>query len=192
MGETVAVTVKPGEVFSWGSMAIGCWRNVSWSGAQTGSTVIAGASGTVAITAEGTTTVTYYGIDNTGNVEVAKTLTVKLDKTPPSIAGMPAAGCTLWPPNHKLVQVATVSAADSLSGLASFNVGATSNEPADADGPDVVVTGGALQPQVVQLRAERLGTGTGRTYTITAKAMDAAGNAASVTATCTVPHDQGR
>ena len=44
-------------------------------------------------------------------------VTVKIDQTPPVISGMPAAGCSLWPPNGKMVQVATVTAADALSGL---------------------------------------------------------------------------
>jgi hypothetical protein len=165
--------------------------DVSWNGAQSGSSVIAGASGTVNIAAEGTTTVTYFGVDNAGNVESAKFLAVKIDKTPPFITGLPASDCTLWPPNHKLVQIATVNAMDSLSGLSSFDVSGTSSEPADANGPDVVVTGEALQPKAVQLRAERLGTGTGRLYTITATAVDAAGNTATAKATCTVPHGQG-
>jgi hypothetical protein len=58
-------------------------------------------------------------------------VTIKIDMTPPVISGMPATGCSLWPPNHKLVQVATVTAADAMSGLASgsFNVTGTSSEP---------------------------------------------------------------
>ncbi len=166
--------------------------HVSLSGAQTGTTVIPGGSGSVAVFAEGTTTVTYYAIDNAGNVETAKTQTLKIDKTPPVIAGMPAQGCTLWPPNHELVEVASVSAVDSLSGLGAFNVNLISSEPIDADGPDILITGGASQPQEVQLRAERSGNGPGRVYTITATATDLAGNTATATATCTVPHDQGR
>jgi hypothetical protein len=35
---------------------------------------------------------------------------VILDTTPPVISGMPAASCTLWPPNHQLIQVADVKA----------------------------------------------------------------------------------
>lgn len=31
------------------------------------------------------------------------------------MSGMPAAGCTLWAPNHMLVQVATVTVGDALS-----------------------------------------------------------------------------
>jgi hypothetical protein len=43
----------------------------------------------------------------------------------------------------------------------------------------------------VYLRAERPGNGHGRVYTIRATATDRAGNTATSTATCTVPHDQG-
>jgi len=43
-----------------------------------------------------------------------------------------------------------------------------------------------------QLRAERLGGGTGRIYTITYTASDASGNTATATATVTVPHDMSK
>lgn len=165
--------------------------NVTLSGAQTGKTVFSGGTASVAVSMEGTTTISYFGVDNAGNQESPKTLTVKLDKTPPAITGMPAVGCSLWPPNHKLVQVATVSSADSLSGLATFTVTGASNEPSDPNNSDIVITGAALGPQTVQLRAERLGTGTGRIYTITASASDVAGNVATQSAVCLVPHDQG-
>ena len=64
----------------------------------------------------------------------------------------------------------------------------TSNEPATGLGsgdvaPDVVITS-----NVVQVRAERAGTGSGRVYTITASASDLAGNQVTASATCTVPH----
>jgi len=45
---------------------------------------------------------------------------------------------------------------------------------------------------MVSLRAERAGNGNGRTYTISATATDAAGNTASATGTCVVPHDRGK
>jgi hypothetical protein len=50
-----------------------------------------------------------------------------------------------------------------------------------------VISGGT-----VQVRAERVGSGGGRVYTITATASDLAGNIATQTATCKVPHDRGR
>ncbi len=67
---------------------------------------------------------------------------------------------------------------------------ATGNEPVNGTGdgnfaPDIVISGG-----VVQLGAERAGTGTDRVYTITATATDLAGNTATQTATCTVSHDR--
>jgi hypothetical protein len=119
-------------------------------------------------------------------------ITVKVDKTPPAISGMPAAGCSLWPPNRRLVQVATVTATDVLSGLApgSLNVTGVSNEPSsDPSDPEIVITPNGSGGFTVQLQAARLGTGNGRIYTLTATAIDNAGNSVTATATCTVPHD---
>jgi len=143
----------------------------------------------VTISAEGLTTLTYFGTDNAGNVEQAKTLTVQIDKTPLVISGMPAPGCALWPPNHKLVAVTTVAAADALSGVVpgSFQLTGTSNEPSDPNNPDVVIAPNSSGGFAVQLRAERLGSGTGRTYTLNATAIDLAGNTATSTAVCVVP-----
>lgn len=166
--------------------------NFSTVGAQTGTDVIPGGSASVTIAAEGTTTLTYFATDNAGNAETPKTLILKIDKTPPMITGLPASGCALWPPNHKLVRVATVSGNDALSGLASLGVSGASTEPASPGQSDVVTTGPALGPIAIQLRAERLGTGNGRVYTLTATAQDVAGNTTTATATCVVPHDQGR
>jgi hypothetical protein len=163
----------------------------SLSGAAADSRVVPGASATVTISAEGATTLSYFAIDNAGNQEAAKTLTVRIDKTAPSFTGLPASGCTLWPPDHRLVQVASVTAADAGAGVAGFTLATTSNEPEAGTGdgdiaPDLTVAGG-----VVQLRAERAGNGAGRVYTITARAIDQAGNVASETRTCVVPHDLG-
>lgn len=166
--------------------------NVTLSGAQAGTSVMPGSSASVAVFAEGETTVTYFAVDNAGNVETAKTFTLKIDKTSPLITGMPASGCTLWPPNHKLVEVANVNAIDSLSGLFTFKVDATSNEPSKGKKPDIVITGSGLQTRVVQLRAERLGSGKGRVYTITASTDDIAGNTAAAAATCVVPRKHKR
>ncbi len=117
-------------------------------------------------------------------------VTVKIDKTPPRIFGMPGAGCTLSPPNKALVQVAGLSALDSLSGIApgSFTLHATSSEPSDPANPDIVITQYGPQKIAVQLRADRLDTGPGRTYTLNATVTDVAGNPATATATCVVPH----
>ena len=100
-------------------------------------------------------------------------------------------GCFLWPPNSKLVQVAVVTATDPLLVPGSLNVTGVSNEPSDdPKNPEIVITPNGSGGYVVQLLAERLGTGTGRVYTLTAAASDVAGNTSTVVTTCTVPHDQ--
>jgi hypothetical protein len=77
-----------------------------------------------------------------------------------------------------------------VSGIASLQVTATSSEPSDPHEPDVVVTPDGSGGFVVELRAERLGTGPGRLYTVTATATDLAGNVSTMTGTCVVAHDQ--
>ena len=58
-----------------------------------------------------------------------------------------------------------------------------SHEEGGGDLPeDIVISGG-----VVSLRAERAPSGKGRTYTIFATATDIAGNATTLTATCSAP-----
>ena len=146
-----------------------------WTNGNLGTAVLAPASSaTVVLTAEGATTLNYAAVDTAGNVESIKSLTFIIDKTAPVISGMPAPGCTISPANNKLVQVATITASDSLSGLLSLNVAASSNPQASQG--DIVISGGT-----VQLRAVR-----GRIYTIAATASDIAGNTGTATATCTV------
>lgn len=172
------------------------WNNtpvtVTWSVTDPESGIASSSGcGTTMLTSPTTGTTLTCSATNEAGLSDAQSVTVKIDTTRPTISGLPANGCTLWPPNHKLVQVGIVSAIDTLSGLASFAVTAISNEPADPKAPDIVITGSGLQPRVVQLRADRLGSGTGRIYTVTASALDLAGNTTSATATCLVPHDQG-
>jgi parallel beta-helix repeat protein len=158
------------------------------SGAQQQAPVtVAGNVAAIAISAEGLTTVNYAATDNAGNIESTRSLTIKIDKTSPVISGMPAPGCTLSPAKHQMVQVATVTGSDSVSGLASLNVSATSSEPDSGVGGgdlpgDIVINGG-----IVQLRAERSPSGRGRVYTIVATAIDAAGNTTTATSNCSVP-----
>src|SRR5947207_3060153 len=163
------------------------------TGAQSVDTqTVPASAASVTISAEGMTTLNYFGTDNAGNAEQSKALTVQIDKTPPVVSGMPASGCALWPPNGQMVQVATVTAADALSGVApgSFQVTGSSSEPSDPNNPDVVLTPNGSGGYVIQLRARRLGSGTGRIYTLQATATDLAGNTITSTATCSVPHSQ--
>ena len=124
--------------------------------------------------------------DRAGNVTTTHR-TVNIDLTDPVLAGLPPDDCALWPPTGQLVTVASVTGSDALSGVEALKVSARSDEPDTGGSPDVVIHDG-----VVQLRAERLGTGTRRTYEVSATLSDRAGNDVSVTTTCVVEHDLGR
>ncbi|HEV7500195.1 MAG TPA: phosphodiester glycosidase family protein [Vicinamibacteria bacterium] len=163
----------------------------SLAGAQTsGPQVVPGNATSFALSTPGVTTVTYFATDAAGNEERARTHVVKLDGGAPAINGLPGSGCSLWPPNHKMKQVAVVSASDAVSGVASLEVTVTSNEPSDPGDPDFAVTPDGSGGFAVSLRAERLGGGSGRIYTIAATATDLAGNLTTASAFCTVAHDQ--
>lgn len=73
------------------------------------------------ISTEGTTTVAYFGTDNAGNVETSKSVTVLLDKTPPTINAFrsPAANTNGW--NNNPVTV-TFQCADALSGVVAASI----------------------------------------------------------------------
>jgi len=238
------------------------------------STTVAGASMSITIAGEGETTVTFFATDAAGNVEMAKSVTVRLDKTPPAIhaaqspsanasgwnntdvtvsftcsdggsglaAGSPpldaivstvgagqsvtrtcvdvagnsaaatlaninidktpptitcaAAPAILWPPDHRLVGVATaVTVTDDVAGPAQFVLqSAASSEPhdglGDGDTSTDIVGWTVGTPDVYGfLRAERAGGGTGRVYTLKYVAADKAGNTTSCTTNILVPHD---
>lgn len=116
------------------------------------------------LTTEGDTPVTYFSEDMAGNVETPKTTTVRIDKTAPTIAGMPHER-RIWAPNHTLVHVADITGADDRSGVADLTVTASSNVPW-RDRFDIVIRDGS-----VWLRATPH-----RVYRIVATVTDAAGN----------------
>jgi hypothetical protein len=116
-------------------------------------------------------------------LQTTKSVTIKRDATPPVISGLPAQGtCYLWPPNGRLVTVATVTAKAGVSGLASGSpqVTATST-PSNGQSSDIVINNG-----VVQLRATVSHGSLPRVYTITATASDSAGEKSTATTQCTV------
>jgi hypothetical protein len=123
------------------------------------------------------------------------------DVTPPNI-GLTVSPDILWPPNHKMVQIAVnlVVTDDQDPAPTVELVSITSNEPDETntfdlnydttlgDGNttnDIVVD----QSGNIYLRAERSGLLEGRIYTITYKATDASGNSATAATTVTVPHN---
>ena len=116
---------------------------------------------------------------DSGEFQVCPALTITNVSVTPSI---------LWPPNHNTIPINVSGATTGGCGRASCKiVSVSSNEPIDADG-DWVITGNLT----LNLRAERLGTGTGRLYMIALQCSDSSGNHATNTVTVSVPRDQGR
>jgi hypothetical protein len=118
---------------------------------------------------------------------VAPTLDVELEPT------------RLWPPNHRFwVVEASVGVEDLCDPEAIFLlVSITSNEPEDGRGdgntePDVEDADFGTSDTSFALRAERVGGGAGRTYTVVYQALDSSGNVAEASARVQVPPDQSR
>ena len=87
------------------------------SGALNSTLTVAGATASLPVNVEGTTTITYFSRDNAGNAESPHTLTIRIDKTPPTIAATrsPQPNAHGW--NNSDVTVSFLCS-DSLSGLA--------------------------------------------------------------------------
>jgi hypothetical protein len=131
--------------------------------------------------------------DNAGNGNSCSSVVKVQDTTPPVISSLSVSPSTLWPPNHKFVPVTlSVTAQDTCDpNPACTLTGIVSSEPANSDGsgntsPDFVITGSLS----ANLRAERDGPGSGRTYTLTVQCTDHSNNTSSTSTTVFVPHNQ--
>ncbi|MDI7267956.1 MAG: hypothetical protein QME96_08170 [Myxococcota bacterium] len=122
-----------------------------------------------------------------------------VDSTPPDLDVVLSPN-ELWPPNHNLRRItAQIQAGDVCSpdDVRVQLVSIRSNEPDDALGggdgstsPDVVGAEFGTDDREFFLRAERLGAGSGRVYTVTYEAEDATGNRTRTEATVSVPHNR--
>jgi hypothetical protein len=124
------------------------------------------------------------------------------DMTPPVFQSLTATPNVLWPPTHKMVPIAVAwSVTDNLDpNPAVVLKSITMNEEDETNAYDpafdtTIGDGHTLDDIQVDaagnifLRAERTGTGTGRTYTLLYEATDAMGNTATATVMVTVPHE---
>lgn len=137
------------------------------------------------LTGEGIRRVTYWAVDRLGNPEEPQALVVRVDRTSPTLAGLPNQPCVIWPPDGGMVQIANVTGADTLSGVANVDVTVAADEAVNPD--DIRV-----DDSTVHVRASRDSRGDGRTYVVAALVVDNAGNSTSADATCSVPHDRRR
>ncbi|HEX3252036.1 MAG TPA: hypothetical protein VHS05_21545 [Pyrinomonadaceae bacterium] len=137
--------------------------------------------------------ITATATDIAGNTsEFSQALTVTCSK-PTTISDLTVSPSSLWPPNHKLVDVTVnydVSSCDSTSiGACVLNV--TSDEPSNGEGhttPDWKI----VDAHHVRLRSERRGGGDGRIYTITITCTNGESQPVSRDVKVNVNHDQRR
>ena len=152
--------------------------------------------GSVDTTVEGTYTFTYTAADAAGNTATATRTVEVVDTTAPALT-LSLSQTSLWPPNHAMVPVATISATDLCDALVGLQISVTSNEPengtGDGDtGPDWEVVDNGDGTGTIALRAERKGNGTGRVYTLSVVATDEAGNFTAKGGKVTVVHSQAK
>jgi probable HAF family extracellular repeat protein len=123
---------------------------------------------------------------NTASCSASLTVT---DTTAPVINSVTATPTVLSQANHQMVAVAiSVSAADTcdanpVSQILSISSDEPVTGPGDNTSPDWEITG----PLTANLRAEHSPQGNGRTYTITVRCTDAAGNSSTKSTLVTVP-----
>jgi N-acetylneuraminic acid mutarotase len=141
------------------------------------------------------TEIVWSAIDVDGNVGSCVQIVTVQDTLPPAIQ-VSAEPRWLWPPNHRLVPVsvmwAPLDACDPSPTVSLVSV--ESSEPDDAEGNGDGKTTDDVQvvaDDLLQLRAERSGSGQGRVYTATYRASDVSGNVTEATLTVGVPHNVG-
>jgi hypothetical protein len=100
---------------------------------------------------------------------------------------------TVFPPNHQMIAITpTIKVTDNLDPNPRVELaGISVNEPEDGQGDGNTSNDVHVTPDgQIFLRAERSGKGNGRVYTITMRAIDAAGNIAFASANVVVPKSQ--
>jgi hypothetical protein len=132
------------------------------------------------------------------NLPVTKSVTVQIvDTTAPTLNPV-ANKYILWPPDHKMINIAIAANATDNSGCpVTINATVSSNEPISGlnsgdKSPDwtVPVINQSTGMINLQLRAERSGRGNGRKYTVTITATDCSGNVSTAKVKILVPKDQ--
>ncbi len=165
----------------------------------------------------GITLATLTVTDGNGGLDVDDVEITVADTVPPEVACTTDI-MALWPPNHNMENIQVfVDATDNCTNpdnLILLSVTAASSEPDDAPGGgdgkttgDVNGADGFTAPVdvtslfaynastasfegTISLRAERAGSGSGRTYSITADVVDTSGNLATTSCVVVVPHNK--
>ncbi len=113
---------------------------------------------------------------------------------PPDCSLAAPSVATLWPPNHRLVDVSVVGVTDPDGDPVAITIaGITQDEPVNGLGDgDTSPDGFGVGTARAQVRAERSGTGNGRVYRISFTADDGKGGSCTAAVGVGVPHDMGK
>ena len=124
--------------------------------------------------------------------EAAEEAKSRIDTTPPSLR-VAASPWALGPPSHRLEPVSvSVQISDDQDPRPRVKLISITCDDGCVPANDVGGADYGTDDRAFELRSERKGSKTGRTYTITYEARDAAGNKTTATTTLAVPHDQGK
>ncbi len=185
-GATTTVTLNGSATDADGDALTYSWSN----GAS-------GASTSVDL-AVGTHTFTMTVTDEQGATDSDQVTVTITDTTAPVISFNQETN-SLWPPNHKMVLVATgITASDIVDGITAVQVQVSSSEAANGKGDGNTDSDYEIRTNFdgsfdVYVRAERSGKGnSGRTYTITMTTGDVAGNSSTDSFQVSVAKSQGR
>jgi uncharacterized protein len=144
--------------------------------------------------AVGTTTVNCTVTDSGGRSGSCSFTVTVTDSQAPVITGATANPSSLWPPNHKMVNVTiNYGVTDNCTPTSAINCDLTvaSNEPPSPPGDGhTSADWTVVDAHHVQLRADREASGSDRIYTITITCKDSSNNTTTKTVTVTVPHNQ--
>lgn len=140
------------------------------------------------LTGTGPHTITLTATDASGKKASCSFTVSTIDVTAPVISNVSTDPSVLWSPNHTMRDVTVLYTLNDNCGPVTSTLSVSSNEDKKGNGnkePDWQV----IDANHVQLRAARNGNGSGRVYTITITATDAAGNVATHDVSVSVPHD---
>lgn len=150
--------------------------------------------GALAVGDHNITLVVTDGINSTSSTPVLVTI---IDSAAPIISANVDQGI-LWPPNHLMRDVVIHYTAQDNGGMVAVKATAVSSEADEglgdgdtANDVGAVVTNPSTGEIALQLRAERSGKGTGRTYSVLITATDLVGNSSTAIVNVLVPRDQG-
>jgi Bacterial Ig domain len=132
--------------------------------------------------------------DAVGNEQASGAVQVRVDNdiTPPRLT-VSAAPPYLWPPNGQMVPVRVfVSVSDDRDPAPRVTLVSIACDDGCVAASSVAGAAFGTSDLDFSLAAARQGNGTGRTYTITYDATDAAGNRTVASAKVVVPHDRSR